>query len=158
MFISSQLLLGWTCILRFELLDSLDEVRLLQTSVARLIPIVENLLQILHLQLLQVDRVEIDLLFVFQVADLLIFLFQLFADLVGRHRPAERFGHFAENASRGIFEAAEIVAETILSALDGFAELSELGLDLLGVLAHCIVEILGEFVEYANADLTFALL
>lgn len=48
--------------------------------------------------------------------------------------------------------------ETILSALQVLAELSERGLDLLRVLAHRIVEILGEFVEYADADLTVALL
>lgn len=44
-----------------QLLDPLDEVRLLEASVARLVPVVENLLQVSHFELLEVNRIEVDL-------------------------------------------------------------------------------------------------
>ena len=55
---------------RFHRLDFLDEVGLLQTPVTRLVPVTENLLEVLHLELLQVDCAEVDLLLIGQLADL----------------------------------------------------------------------------------------
>ena len=47
--------------LGLDLLDPLDEVGFFQAAVADLLPVVEDLLQLLHLQLLQVDALEVDL-------------------------------------------------------------------------------------------------
>ena len=45
-----------------DLVDSFDVVALLQTPVTRLLPITQDLLQVSHLQLLQVDALEVNLL------------------------------------------------------------------------------------------------
>ena len=71
---------------RFHRLDLLDEVRLLQTSVTRLVPVTENLLEILYLQLLEVDCAEVNLLLVGQLADLSVFLLHFWACPPGRPR------------------------------------------------------------------------
>ena len=44
----------------FELFDALDEFRLLDATIAHLIPVGENLFQILHAQLLKVDSFKIN--------------------------------------------------------------------------------------------------
>lgn len=61
--LDSQLLLvgGRRRVFWFQLLDSLDEVRLLEAPVARLVPIVENLLQVSYFKFLEVDRIKVDL-------------------------------------------------------------------------------------------------
>lgn len=48
-------------VLVLQLLDALNEISLFQAPVALLIPIRENLLQITHLQLLQIDGIHVDL-------------------------------------------------------------------------------------------------
>ena len=49
-------------VFRLELLYPLDEVSLLDAPVAALVPVVEDLLEVAHLQLLQVDVLQVDLL------------------------------------------------------------------------------------------------
>ena len=66
---------------RLHLLDPLDEVRLLQAAVTVLVPVTQDLLQVLHLQLLEVDCAEVDLLLICELAHLPILLLQLLADL-----------------------------------------------------------------------------
>lgn len=48
-------------VLRHELSDSADEVGLLGAALAGLAPLLQDLLQILHLQLLQVHRGQVQL-------------------------------------------------------------------------------------------------
>jgi len=48
-------------VLGLQLLDTLDEVALLQATVTALVPVVEDFLQVAYLQLLQVHAVQIDL-------------------------------------------------------------------------------------------------
>ena len=45
----------------FDLLDPLDVVSLFQTAVADLLPVAQDLLQLLHLQLFQVHILEVNL-------------------------------------------------------------------------------------------------
>lgn len=61
--LDSQLLLvgGRGRVFWFQLLDSLDEVRLLEAPVARLVPVVEDLFQVSHFKLLEVNRIKVDL-------------------------------------------------------------------------------------------------
>ena len=66
---------------RLHLLDPLDEVRLLQAAVTVLVPVTQDLLQVLHLQLLEVDCAEVDLLLICELTHLPILLLQLLADL-----------------------------------------------------------------------------
>ena len=56
-FFSSQLI---SDVFRLQLFDPLDEVGLLEAAVAGLVPLVQDLLQVPDLQLLQVDRLDVD--------------------------------------------------------------------------------------------------
>jgi hypothetical protein len=58
-FLDSQLALA--LIFGFQLLYSLDEVWLLEASIAGLVPVAEDLLEVANLELLQIDCVEVDL-------------------------------------------------------------------------------------------------
>jgi hypothetical protein len=58
-FLDSQLALA--LILWLQLLYSFDEVWLLETTIAGLVPIAENFLQITHFEFLEVNCVEVDL-------------------------------------------------------------------------------------------------
>ena len=68
---------------RLHLLDPLDEVRLLQAAVTVLVPVTQDLLQVLDLQLLEVDCAEVYLLLICELAHLPVLLLQLLADLRG---------------------------------------------------------------------------
>lgn len=120
-------------ILWLEFLYPFDEISLFYTTVTRLVPIVQNFPKIADLQLLQIDRVEVDLFVVAQVAYLSVHLLELFANLVSGHGPAQRLGQLTQNAGGGFLEPAEIVAESVLFILGPLAELLEHFLDLLGV-------------------------
>lgn len=93
-----------------QLLDPLDKVALLQAAVALLVPIVEDLLEVPHLQLLQVDGVQVDLLLVPQFANLRVLLLQLLADLVRGHGPAHGLRHLSQCAGGRLLQTAQVVA------------------------------------------------
>ena len=137
-------------------LNLLDKVRLLQTPVAGLIPVAEDLLEVLHLQLLEVDCAEVDLLLVSQLADLFVFLLQLLTDFVAGHGPRHGLRHLPQDAGGGVRGAAEEVAQPILFGFERLAEFHELLLDLLRIALLLLGEGLPEPVQHRDADLALS--
>lgn len=88
----------------------LIQLTLLYASVASFIPAGQDLSQFSHSQRLQVHVLDIDLHFVAQLADLIVHLVQVLANLVDRLRVAQRLGHLREDSGRRIFRTAQVVA------------------------------------------------
>ena len=144
---------------RHDLLYPLDEVSLLQTAITHLVPVTQDLLEVLDLELLEVHRAEVNLLLVCQLTNLTIFLLQLLTDLITRHAPRQGLGHFSKNPGGGVRGPSQEIAEPVLFELQILAEILEGRLDLVrlgGVFLwqHCVHESL----QYCYANLAIALL
>jgi len=109
-----------------EFFDFLDEVCLFQTAVTSLLPIAQNLLQISHLQLLQIHSLEVNLLVVCQLADLSVLFLQFLADLFSWHSPRQRLGHLAQDPSGSISSSSDKVAKSVFLRFEVLAKLLEL--------------------------------
>merc|ERR1719397_816766 len=82
--------------LGLQLLYPPDEVSLLKTAITLLIPLGQNLLQILHFQLLKVNCTEVNLLFVCQLTDLSVCFLQLLANFITGHSPGQWLAELLE--------------------------------------------------------------
>lgn len=112
-------------VLGFELVDSLDEVSLLDASPAFLAPVVQDLLQLFYSHLLQIHLAPVQRFLVFEFTDLRVLLLQLFANVRDGNVIGERLGDVVDHGGGGVVSAADVVAEAVILSLGLLAVLPE---------------------------------
>jgi len=127
---NSDLQLGFD-VLGLEHVDLGDEVRLLDASPAVFSPVVQDLPQLLHSHLLQVHLRPVDLLLVFEVADLCVPLFQFLADDVDGHVVRKWSRDLIDHGSGCILCGPDVVTKSVVFSLGGFTLLPQENLDVV---------------------------
>jgi len=145
-------------VLGHELGDFADEVGLFGAAFTGLAPLLQNLLQVLHLELLQVHCVQIQLFVVFQFTDLTVLLLELLADPVHRDVVTEWPGHLVDHLCGCVACCADVVTKSVLFAFGISAALHH-GLLNVGTVEVDIVilQLLVKLPEKGDAHFTLAL-
>jgi len=139
-------------VFRHELLDALDKVGLFRAGDADFVPVVENLLQLLHFEFVEVGVLQVDFLVVLEVADLSVLFLQLLAHFFRRHSPTHGFRHFPDDVGGGIGAPADVVAKSHFLILGRLAPLFEGFFDDGRVGLVGVGERPGELGHHADAD------
>lgn len=150
---SSELLFD---VLGLELLDALDKVALLQAAVAVLAPVIQDLLQALDSHLLQIDGAPVQLLLVYQLADLGVFRLQLFTNFLSREAKTQRLGDLVDQFGGGVVGSPDVIAKSIFAVFGLFADVFDDGVEGIWGGSFGLAAGFDKVVDHLDADLAVA--